>query len=152
MQAHITSLMQNKNSGNIIKGVATIAVIGLGWHFIGSPLYTLATDFNREVLHPAATPVQTQTLTPVSNPAVDVGSKVVVTSGKIVFESRKALQAYRTGTRKLSAMVADGSAFQLDHYIRATVVSIEGTDVQIVQRSDAGATGENWWIDLADAQ
>jgi hypothetical protein len=78
--------------------------------------------------------------------SIETGSKIVALSGRMVFSSKEALDAYRAGTRKQSEMMKDGSAFRLPQCISATVLSIQGDDVQIQQRWK-DVLGEKFWIE-----
>ena len=77
---------------------------------------------------------------------IETGSKIVALSGRMVFSSKEALDAYREGTRKQSEMIKDGSAFRLPQCINATVLSIQDDDVQIQQRWES-VLGEEFWIE-----
>lgn len=93
-------------------------------------------------------------------PFIEVGSKVVIVSKQLVFESREALHKARailqSGKpdaeidRVINRMIKNGECSQLQQFMRATVIVIDGDDVQIQQRE--GSYGAKWWIERSVAQ
>lgn len=108
---------------------------------------------------PTATPSPTPEATPV--PRIDVGSKVVIVEKQLVYNSRAALQKGReilaSGKpdaqidRVINRMIKNGECIQLKRFMRATIIDIQGDDVQIRQ-GDPGPYAAKWWVDQGEAQ
>lgn len=138
-----------------------VIALGLGWWYIGRPIVDMYNDFQR-IWHPTEEAQAQATPSPTPIPVstgIDIGSKVVVLAGQWVFESREGLNKVRglyawkpaEYEQTIRRMVKDGECLQLTESMRATVIDIQGDDVQIRQ-GEPGPYAAKWWIEKKAAQ
>jgi hypothetical protein len=140
----------------IIAGISI--ALGLAWFF--APKQQAHIESKEQAPIPNPTPALiTETTSAASS--IEVESKVVVVGKQLVLVSRdafhKAREILQSGKSDdqidivINRMIKDGECLQLSQFINATVIMIDGDDVQIQQRKGS-AYGAKWWIERSAAQ
>src|ERR1700758_4171156 len=138
--------------------ILLVLLIGFIFWQVASRLDNYAVAQTTAVPQPASAPESTSTPTPTPMPTpiprIDIGSKVVIVEKQLVYESQEALhkgrEIFESGKtdaqidKVINRMIKDGECVQLKRFMRATIVDIQGDDVQIRQ-GEPGPYAAKWW-------